>query len=123
MPKVQSSRTQRIVEARAWKSTKKTYLSAKTYTLNALTLPNPYGSIRSKQLENSSEKIEEWICAQSVSARTRFDNLVKKGCTMIDGGYDVRVECKGGKHRSVAVAMAISRHFDPPLVVHTPELN
>lgn len=64
-------------------------------------LPNPCAQIRKRALKNDPDSISHWICEQDAEMFDKFVNMVlqdllKQRC--------VRVQCFGGKHRSVAVA-------------------
>ena len=66
-------------------------------------LPNPCAQIDKGQIRNNLESITAWILSRQKAAFDGFVNdvlqqLLKQRC--------VRVQCYGGKHRSVAVAKA-----------------
>lgn len=77
--------------------------------LCATTLPNPYKAIRSCQLQESRVDIETWIRNYSSTSAKKLDCLIKRGCDAVTNNVDVRVECRGGRHRSQVVAFAIAK--------------
>ena len=77
-------------------------------TINVECFPNPYKCITTyKNLEETPEAIEKWILERGYN--TKWEQCVNEGINALSMGKPVRVECWGGKHRSVSLANAIVR--------------
>ena len=66
-------------------------------------LPNPFAQLNKGTLENDMHSITSWISARQ---QTKFDHFVNEVLQQLLKQRSVRVQCKGGKHRSAAVANA-----------------
>ena len=76
--------------------------------INVECFPNPYKYITTyKSLDETPEAIEKWILDKGYN--TKWKQCIDQGINALSVGKPIRVECWGGKHRSVSLANAIVR--------------
>lgn len=71
--------------------------------VNAQMLPNPHGAIQRHQIPKNLSAITEWIQRR---APAKFQAQVDEVVENLRNGRRMRIQCKGGRHRSQAVARA-----------------
>lgn len=79
-------------------------LPSDTICVDVTTLPNPYTAIKNGKVDESIEGVTEWLRSKK---QMTFDDLVEASVGYVLQGFDIRIVCHGGRHRSQAVANAV----------------
>lgn len=84
------------------------------------TLPNPFPSIRRKEIDGSVDSIAAWLQdarVQNESVLKKLAKLVSAALSILRSGEDVRIQCLYGRHRSRAVAKLVEEAFEETVTV------
>ena len=90
--------------------------------VNARVYPNPYNFIKPLGLD-TYDHVHEWIMKHpnmTRKLRMRWERQVLLAVDKLNAGIPIRIECLGGRHRSVAMAIEIALRASFPIrsIVH-----
>lgn len=89
-------------------------------TVDVRTLPNPFSSIRCKDIDDSVDSVAAWLQdtqVQNESVSKKLAKLVSAALRILRSGEDVRIQCLYGRHRSRAVAKLVADALEEPVSV------